>query len=976
MIGRATVRLPALAGLVALLAALARPSAARATVAADLCPAAQDPCEVNTALTVDPGSVIDLAGRGLQLDAAARITLGAGAVQILAGSARLLPGARITGATGAAASSLEIDATGNISLEASGSTLSRIDLSAAPNAGGAITLKAGGAITVAGNIVSDGPSTEATGGNISLTSATGDLVISGSLSANGGSDGSGGFVTVRADGGKIDLSQPVDVSGGEFGAGELDLTASGDVIVRQEIKASGGGLSGDGGTVFISAGGTATLLGNVDGTAAGSTDEGGGTGGDVEIDANQDVVVSGQVDVTSGFPDGDAGTFSSAAGRNFTQTKKITLLGNGVDACGGEMDVTAGRDIALVQIDASGGSCGAGDISAQGLGTLTVGALIHADGTNGGSDAGTIDLEGRDVVTNDVVRATGGSTSLDGLITLAGCNVTVAKSSQIVTQGGIGLAPPDGGSMISVGGKATILGSLVTTPPSANTIAYRDPGTPPLITGSASPPAIQTVDPTLPPCPAPSAACGDGNPDPGEQCDDGNTVSCDGCSASCQLETCGNGRVECAEECDAGPLNGQPGSGCDAQCNVVPLPGGLLLFSGGETRNSCMAEWQIRLSNGQVSGGFPLRTQSCIDGDPGCDDDGKTDGSCAFNVAVCADELDPRLPNCNPTQVASISIIKPNPLTASQAIDKANAETLASAIEPLGLTVKAGTTVLVPGTPITQRNDCTAAFHITVPHPAGLAGSKTLNLGAHDGLGARMTSNQVTLTCTPNTAVCGNGKVELGEQCDDGNHVACDGCAPTCRLERCGDGIAECGEECDDGATNGTPGSKCTTSCTEVVPTLRIPGGGSKRADCLFETSVDMQTPTLKGDGTPSNKQVCVDNDPTCDFDPTPGTCQFHAWLCFGGDDARIACAADAVASVAVRKPSANDKGALAALRQALLQRLAAFTLPLPAGEHCTQRVNVEATAGKTTKLSLGVSDPLGGRDTDSIQFKCPPAAQ
>ena len=294
-----------------------------------------------------------------------------------------------------------------------------------------------------------------------------------------------------------------------------------------------------------------------------------------------------------------------------------------------------------------------------------------------------------------------------------------------------------------------------------------------------------------------------------------------------------------------------------------------------------------------------------------------------------------------------------------------------SAIEPLGVTVKAGTNVLVPGTPITQRNDCTSAFHIIVPHPAGLAGSRTLNIGARDGLGGRMSSNQVTLTCTPNTAVCGNGKVELGEQCDDGNHVACDGCAPTCRLERCGDGIAECGEECDDGPANGTPGGKCTSTCTEVVPALRIPGGGSSRTDCLLETSVDMQTPTLNRDGTPAKKQVCVDDDPTCDFDPTPGSCQFHVWLCFGGDDARIACAADSVASIEVRKPSPRDQGALAALRQALQQRLGAFTLPLPAGEHCTQRVNVEATTGKTAKLSLKVSDPLGARDSDSLQFKC-----
>jgi len=77
------------------------------------------------------------------------------------------------------------------------------------------------------------------------------------------------------------------------------------------------------------------------------------------------------------------------------------------------------------------------------------------------------------------------------------------------------------------------------------------------------------------------------------------------------------------------------------------------------------------------------------------------------------------------------------------------------------------------------------------------------------------------------------------------------------------------------------------------------------------------------------------------------------------------------VAGIAVTKPSVKDQGSLAALRQALLQRLGAFTLPLPAGEQCTQRVNVEATAGKTTKLSLKVSDPLGAHDSDSLQFKC-----
>src|SRR4029077_16336948 len=97
----------------------------RATVPDDLCPAGQDPCIVNTTITVTPGSVIDLAGRALQLGAAARVTVGAGQVQILAGPVPPLAGARITGATGVAPSTFEIDSTGSITLQGSGSTRSR-----------------------------------------------------------------------------------------------------------------------------------------------------------------------------------------------------------------------------------------------------------------------------------------------------------------------------------------------------------------------------------------------------------------------------------------------------------------------------------------------------------------------------------------------------------------------------------------------------------------------------------------------------------------------------------------------------------------------------------------------------------------------------------------------------------------------------------------------------------------------------------
>ena len=50
-------------------------------------------------------------------------------------------------------------------------------------------------------------------------------------------------------------------------------------------------------------------------------------------------------------------------------------------------------------------------------------------------------------------------------------------------------------------------------------------------------------------------------------------------------------------------------------------------------------------------------------------------------------------------------------------------------------------------------------------------------------------------------AVCGNGSVEPGEACDDGNTKSDDGCSSTCKKESCGDKIVQLGlgEQCDDG---------------------------------------------------------------------------------------------------------------------------------------------------------------------------------
>ena len=61
---------------------------------------------------------------------------------------------------------------------------------------------------------------------------------------------------------------------------------------------------------------------------------------------------------------------------------------------------------------------------------------------------------------------------------------------------------------------------------------------------------------------------------------------------------------------------------------------------------------------------------------------------------------------------------------------------------------------------------------------------------------------------------CGDGALQPGEQCDDGNDLEGDGCEPTCTLTPpiCGDGALDVGEACDDG--NGLPGDGCEPDCT------------------------------------------------------------------------------------------------------------------------------------------------------------------
>lgn len=62
-------------------------------------------------------------------------------------------------------------------------------------------------------------------------------------------------------------------------------------------------------------------------------------------------------------------------------------------------------------------------------------------------------------------------------------------------------------------------------------------------------------------------------------------------------------------------------------------------------------------------------------------------------------------------------------------------------------------------------------------------------------------------------ALCGNGTVDDGEECDDGNTVNDDACSNICRTPFCGDGIVQEGEDCDDAGVTSGELDTCPSDC-------------------------------------------------------------------------------------------------------------------------------------------------------------------
>jgi cysteine-rich repeat protein len=106
--------------------------------------------------------------------------------------------------------------------------------------------------------------------------------------------------------------------------------------------------------------------------------------------------------------------------------------------------------------------------------------------------------------------------------------------------------------------------------------------------------------------------------------------------------------------------------------------------------------------------------------------------------------------------------------------------------------------------------------------PPPVCGDGRLDAGeaCDDGNTANGDGCSATCCVEPPPPACGDGHIDAGETCDDGNTVDGDGCSATCCVEPpppvCGDGNLDAGEVCDDG--NNIDGDGCSADCLCDLP--------------------------------------------------------------------------------------------------------------------------------------------------------------
>jgi hypothetical protein len=417
------------------------------------------PCVVDSNVSITDASTLDFGTRGLTLTSHGTLDVGTGSMTIFAGSLVVQAGGLMV----ARAGSIDVTTTGDIRVEAAGTSRGRVDVSGSD--GGFLTLTAAGNLAIDGQILGDGTATAGGGASIDVTGANTD--ISGTISATGGSTGFGGDISISAVGGSVAISGRVDASGGDGGAISVDADA--DVTVTSSALLDGNSLAGGSGDTIdlTSFGGNVTLAGTIRAHAPGDLVNGGGSGADFCADASGTITNDASIDMSGGGQDGLGGSAEFTTDGDIIQRGAIDVSAAGSAGYAGLLSFTTSYGL----VDLSGGNLDVigpgqgGDISAFSYNGIRVANRLTADGPNA-----SIDLQG--------------------------CAVDVLATARL-SSAGVG-----GDNILHASGLMTVAGMLSAT---VNTLEYRDPMVPPVLTGSTiNPPPVQMVNPALIVCGGPT----------------------------------------------------------------------------------------------------------------------------------------------------------------------------------------------------------------------------------------------------------------------------------------------------------------------------------------------------------------------------------------------------------------------------------------------------------------------------------------
>ena len=213
----------------------------------------------------------------------------------------------------------------------------------------------------------------------------------------------------------------------------------------------------------------------------------------------------------------------------------------------------------------------------------------------------------------------------------------------------------------------------------------------------------------------------------------------------------------------------------------------------------------------------------------------------------------------------------------------------------------------------------------------------------------------------------------------------------------CGNGVLDPGEQCDDG--NLTDGDGCRSNCTfELIPGN---GSGSRLGDnraCLMEWAVfnPNNAPALDKRGRRNYTQTCRNNDASCDLDldTSDHTCEFKVVACLNNLDPNLPGCSQLGVSDGMRVVLPNpthdpdNYGSLVVALQNLRNPATGATRALPVSapqtNFCTTPFSIRVKLRGSTRLSAGrvtlhtisrsfENSPRSVTDFDSLTLVCTP---